>query len=297
MPKTSTSATSDLVLFRRRLMRWYRENGRHALPWRLTRDPYAVLASEVMLQQTQVDRVLPYYTAWLERWPTLEALAASSPAEVIRAWRGLGYNRRALALHTLARTVVREHGVELPGDETLLRRLPGVGPYTAAAVRCFALEENGVVADTNIARVLTRHFAGVANQRVVGPKTVANLAGDVLPKRNARDHNLALMDLGALVCTARAPDCGSCPVAGSCAWRAAGAPSSVLVGPATQKFETTARFARGRIVDLLREAPMPERELALALPPEHAARTVNYLAALERDGIVVRLGEAWSLPG
>ena len=152
MPKTSTSATSDPRDLRRRLLRWYRENGRHGLPWRLTRDPYAVLVSEVMLQQTQVDRVLPYYTAWLERWPDFGALAAAPAAEVIRAWRGLGYNRRALNLHRLAAAVVQSNGGELPPGARFLLALPGIGEYTAAAVRCFAREERVAVAPAHHAR-------------------------------------------------------------------------------------------------------------------------------------------------
>jgi A/G-specific adenine glycosylase len=296
MPRTSTSATSEFAGFRRALSRWYRENGRHALPWRLTRDPYAILVSEVMLQQTQVDRVLPYYAAWLERWPTFGALAEASPAEVIRAWRGLGYNRRALNLHRLAVLVRDAHEGRFPEGEAALRALPGVGPYTASAILCFARDETVPVADTNIARVVARTLLGLATQRDAGAGELAAAMRDLLPSNNARGHNLALMDFGALVCTARMPACESCPVRGRCAWRAAGYPAAMASARPAPRFETTARFARGRIIDLLRDGPLGTEALASSLPDSHARRLADYLAALQRDGMVVPAGDGWSLP-
>lgn len=297
----TTTATSkheplDSSRFRRALMAWYRSNGRHDLPWRLTRDPYAVLVSEVMLQQTQVVRVLPYYTAWLERWPTFGALAAASPADVIREWRGLGYNRRGLNLHRLATVVTAEHGGSLPGDPSVLRRLPGIGLYTASALRSFAFEQPVAVADTNIARVVARTALGAANQREVLPSQLQSMLGAILPSRSVRDHNLALMDLGAMVCSARSPDCGACPVARHCGWLSAGKPGKEAIPRPLPRFETTARFARGRIVDALRECPAEESELAALLPARHAAKVGTYLAGLERDGLAVRDGTAWRLP-
>jgi len=279
------------------MLRWYAANGRHALPWRLTRDPYAVLVSEVMLQQTQVERVIPYYAEWLLRWPDFAALAAAAPAEVIRAWRGLGYNRRAVNLHRLAVTVQREHGGVLPPDPAALRSLPGIGTYTAAAVHSFAGNERVAVLDTNIARVLARVFAGVASPRELPPRDLRNLAESLLPARTARDHNLALMDFGAMVCTARAPRCQACPVAASCAWRAASyPPGAPAVRPAVA-FENTPRFARGRIIDALRAGPATIDVLASMLPPQHAARIETYLAALERDALAVCTGGTmWALP-
>jgi A/G-specific adenine glycosylase len=297
MLATSTSATPEAARFRRRLMAWYRENGRHALRWRLTRNPYAVLISEVMLQQTQVERVLPYYTAWIERWPDFEALAAASPADVIREWRGLGYNRRALNLHRLALAVTQHHGGELPHDPAALRRLPGIGPYTAAALQSFAREERVAIADTNIARVIARVFFGAARQRDVPPRALSAAAAALLPSREIRHHNLALMDLGAMVCAARAPLCGECPVARLCAWKAAGSPPGEATLPPTPKFEHTARFARGRIIDALRTAPASTAELAAMLAPHHAGRIDHYLAALEKDALIVpAAGGLWSLP-
>jgi A/G-specific adenine glycosylase len=168
------------------LLAWFAERGRD-LPWRRTRDPYAILVSEVMLQQTQVERVIPRWTAWLERWPTAEALAAASPADVIREWQGLGYNRRALALHGAARVVAADGW---PDD---LTALPGVGPYTAAALRNFAFGEDVLPVDTNVARVQER-------------------TGYAFDPRSAQ----ALMDLGATICLARVPRCDSCPLAEVC---------------------------------------------------------------------------------
>lgn len=277
-------------------MRWYRANGRHGLPWRLTRDPYAVLVSEVMLQQTQVERVLPYYEAWLERWPDFAALAAAPAAEVIRAWRGLGYNRRALNLHRLAGAVAEHHGGELPREPRALGALPGVGEYTASAVRCFARGERVAVADTNIARVVARTMLGAAGQREVPNRTLAGALGSLLPPRNALDHNLALMDLGALVCTARAPACETCPLTTTCAWRAGGKPGALLPAQPSPRFETTARYARGRIIDALREAPATTDELTAMLPETHHGRLPGYLDALQRDGLVKHVTGTWQLP-
>lgn len=293
----STSATPEPARVRRRLMAWYRERGRHDLPWRLTRDPYAVLVSEVMLQQTQVERVLPYYTAWLARWPTFAALAAATPADVIREWRGLGYNRRALNLHRLAVAVTRNHGGGLPASPTALRRLPGIGPYTAAAIGSFAREQRIAVVDTNIARVLARAFFGAASQREVPDRALAGRADALLPSREVRHHNLALMDLGATVCGARAPRCGECPVGRLCAWKAAGHPPGEATRPPTPRFEHTARFARGRIIDALRAAPATAAELASILGEPHATRIGHYLQMLGRDALVAPAADGlWSLP-
>ncbi len=297
MLASSTSATPEAARFRRRLMAWYRDNGRHGLPWRLTRDPYAVLVSEVMLQQTQVERVLPYYAAWLERWPSFTALAAATPADVIREWRGLGYNRRALNLHRLAVTVISEHGGELPASPAALRKLPGIGPYTAAAVQSFAREQPTTVADTNIGRVLARAFFGTPTPHDVPARSLSKAAEALLPSRDVRHHNLALMDLGALVCSSRAPRCGECPVARVCAWRGSGYPPGEAARNPAPRFEHTARFARGRIVDALRAAPATAAELAAMLPAHHAERIRHYLEALEKDTLIAPAADGlWSLP-
>ena len=278
-------------------MAWYRLEGRHDLPWRRTRDPYAVVISEVMLQQTQVERVLPYYSAWLARWPDFEALAEASPADVIEQWAGLGYNRRAVNLHRLAVSVVERFGGRLPRDEAELRALPGIGPYTASAVRSFAFEESTAVMDTNVGRALARVFCGAATVRDAGEPAVAAVAGAVLPPSSARDHNLALMDLGAMLCRARSPECGGCPVAAWCAWRLAGQPAGGSSTGRTERFEDTVRFARGRIVDALRGGvEMTTEGLAQVLPVAHSARVGAYLEALQRDGLVERDGRVWRLP-
>lgn len=279
------------------LQEWYAANGRHSLPWRLTRDAYAVLVSEVMLQQTQVARVLPYYTAWLRRWPTAAALSGANTADVIRAWAGLGYNRRALYLHRAAVAVMAAGGT-MPANEAGLRALPGVGPYTAAAVACFAGEQRAYVADTNIARVLARALLGVAGPREASAAGVRAVGEASLPAVAAREHNLALMDLGAAVCGVRSPACERCPLSEGCAWRAAGYPVGARPARRLPRFETTARFARGRIVDALRgHAALPEHELAERLPGVHAAKLAAYLAALEDEGLIERCGHGWALAG
>ncbi len=279
-------------------MIWYRVRGRHDLPWRLTRDPYAVLVSEVMLQQTQAGRVLPYYEAWMERWPTVAALAGASAGDTIREWGGLGYNRRAVFLHRTASTVMADNG-RIPKNIDQLVRLPGIGPYTARAVACFAFGTRTTVADTNIARVISRALLGVSTSKSATPMAQENAAGAVLPGPNARDHNLALMDLGATVCTARAPVCNVCPLVTLCAWRAAGYP--VVQGEAASgavPFEHSARFARGRIVDTLRGRQSASTSyLGGVLPDVHSRRVNEYLDALERDGIIERSGDdEWRLP-
>ncbi|MCX7618085.1 A/G-specific adenine glycosylase [Tepidiforma sp.] len=297
---TATSATPEAepAAIRSALAGWYAARGRHTLPWRRTRDPYAVLVSEIMLQQTQVERVLPYYAAWLERWPSHAALAAAAPADVITAWRGLGYNRRALALHAAARRVVEVHGGEFPWEPSALRALPGVGPYTAAALRCFVRDEPVPVLDTNIARVVARLAAGIALPRDLSPRQLEAAAAALLPDAGARDHNLALMDLGALVCTARNPACGACPLAAGCRWRRDGQPPPRAAAKRlAPRFEQTARYARGRIIDRLRSGPAAEDELRAMLPAGHRPRLAGYLAALERDGLAVPIGSgAWALP-
>jgi A/G-specific adenine glycosylase len=206
--------------FRRALAAWYRRAARD-LPWRRTRDPYEVLVSEFMLQQTQVSRVLEFYEPFLARYPTIRHLARSRAATVREAWDGLGYYRRAANLHRLAREVVARHGGHLPRETEELRRLPGVGAYTAGAVAAFAYERPAAAVDTNVARVLGRVFLGRDGVRgAAGAKAVAGLARALQPRpgRSAWTFNQALMELGALVCAARTPRCGECPVNRRCAW-------------------------------------------------------------------------------
>jgi A/G-specific adenine glycosylase len=206
--------------FRRALAAWYRRAARD-LPWRRTRDPYRILVSEFMLQQTQVSRVLEYYRPFLKRYPSIRRLARSRPAAVREAWDGLGYYRRAANLHLLAREVVARHAGRLPRDQEALRRLPGVGAYTAGAVATFAYERPAAPVDTNVARVLGRIFLGRDGVKgATGAKAVTELARSLQPRRGraAWTFNQALMELGALVCSARAPRCRDCPVRRRCAW-------------------------------------------------------------------------------
>jgi A/G-specific adenine glycosylase len=199
--------------FRRKLLAWYRAAARD-LPWRRTRDPYRILVSEFMLQQTQVSRVLDYYDRFLRRYPSLESLARATPRAVREAWDGLGYYRRATNLHRLATEVVGRHGGTVPSDPDELRRLPGVGPYTAGAVAAFAYEKPVAAVDTNVRRVFRRVFSCQT------AKETERAALELQPRRGkvAWKFNQAVMELGALVCTARAPKCGHCPVNHLCNW-------------------------------------------------------------------------------
>lgn len=202
--------------FRRRLLDWYRRNGRD-LPWRQTRDPYRVLVSEIMLQQTQVDRVLPKYAEWLERYPSFERLAAADIREVVQTWYPLGYNIRPRRLHAIARESVERFAGSLPDDEHTLRSFKGIGAYTAGAVMSFAFGKRAAILDTNVARVLYRVFVGRGDFKSHAMKNrLWEVSRSVLPHRHVYDFNQALMDLGATVCSARRPRCGECPMTRNC---------------------------------------------------------------------------------
>ncbi len=206
----------DRRRFRRRLLAWYARHGRD-LPWRQTADPYHILVSEIMLQQTQVDRVLPKYHEWLGRYPSLEALAAAPERDVTRTWYPLGYNIRPRRLQAIAREAVARYGGQLPSDEATLRSFKGIGAYTAGAIRSFAFRERAAILDTNVARVLFRVFVGEGD-----PKSHAmtrhlwRLSDTLLPRRQVFDFNQALMDFGATVCAARKPACATCPMRAGC---------------------------------------------------------------------------------
>jgi A/G-specific adenine glycosylase len=205
-------APSERRRFRARLLAWYRANGRD-LPWRKTDDPYHILVSEVMLQQTQVDRVLPKYDEWLRKYPSLADLARARVSDVSRTWRPLGYNIRPRRLHAIARESVVRYGGTLPSDEETLRSFKGIGAYTAGAIRSFAFRQRAAIVDTNVARVLFRVF--VASGEVKAHATKRHLwavSEALVPRKHVFDFNQGLMDLGALVCTARSPKCGACPV-------------------------------------------------------------------------------------
>jgi A/G-specific adenine glycosylase len=217
VPPATLPAPASRSRFRRRLLAWY---GRHRrdLPWRRTDDPYRILVSEVMLQQTQVERVVPKYHEFLDRYPTLEALAAATPDDVARLWYPLGYNVRPLNLRGIAREAVASYGGRLPDDDAALRGMRGIGRYTAGALRCFAYGRAVPIVDTNVRRVLGRVFLGPQRlRRLRGQKTMWDLAGALVPPRRAYDYNQALMDFGAMWCTARAPRCRPCPMRRLCA--------------------------------------------------------------------------------
>jgi len=249
------------------LLDWY-EAVKRPLPWRFTRDPWAILVSEVMLQQTQAARVVPHYERFLARFPTPAALAAAPAAEAIAAWSGLGYNRRVLALRAAAQAVA-ERG--WPPVERL-EELPGVGPYTAAALGAFAWDAPMAAVDTNVRRVIERRDGARR-----GPRALARRAAALLPDGRAASWNQAMMELGATICRPRRPRCAECPLRAGCA-----GPEAMEARPrrATERFETSDRWARGRLLAAL---------VAGDPPPELAAeRRERALAGLARDGLVVR---------
>jgi A/G-specific adenine glycosylase len=209
--------SADRQRFRRRLLEWYRRNGRD-LPWRKTADPYHILVSEVMLQQTQVDRVLPKYDEWLRKYPSLEALASAPETDVTETWRPLGYNVRPRRLHAIARESMSRYGGQLPSDEATLRSFKGIGAYTAGAVLSFAFGQRAAILDTNVARVLFRVFIGRGDLKAHAMRRhLWDVSRAVLPRRQVFDFNQALMDFGATLCTARKPKCLICPMQAGCA--------------------------------------------------------------------------------
>jgi A/G-specific adenine glycosylase len=268
------------------------------LPWRATRDPWAVLVSEVMAQQTGVDRVIPYYTAFLAAHPTPAACAAAPVADVVRAWRGLGYNRRAVNLHACARAVVERHGGRLPADLGALLALAGVGPYTARAVLAFAFEHEVGVVDTNVGRVLAR-WEG----RRLRPSEAQALADRLVPPGRAWDWNQAVMELGGAVCRRRRPDCRACPVRAGCGWAAAGlaapdpADGSAGVSGGQPRFEGSDRQGRGRLVEALCRGPVPLATLPTVMGwPDDRPRADRVAAGLVDDGLAVAAGGLLRLP-
>jgi len=257
-----------------------------------------------MLQQTQVGRVIPLYEAFLARFPTFAALAAADAGDVVRAWRGLGYNSRAVRLHALARVVVEHHGGELPRDTVALRALPGIGAYTAAALRAFAFELDDAAVDVNLRRVIHRVTFGLEHPPLADDRALDTLAIAAVPRGAAHDWNSAMMDLGATICTARAARCLVCPLREACA--AAPVHPAVLAERARAHaprkppqnavpFERTTRFLRGRIIDRLRDVPAREslavdalqRDLSQSVPADRLHEIPSVVDALVRDGIVI----------
>jgi A/G-specific adenine glycosylase len=282
------------------VLAWYEQCAR-VLPWRAAdASPWAVLVSEVMLQQTPVTRVLPAYLAWLRRWPTPAALAADSPGEAVRMWDRLGYPRRALRLHACAVAIGDRFGGEVPAEVDDLLALPGIGAYTAHALAAFAFGQRVPVVDTNVRRVVARAVQG---QGAAGPPSVARdhaAVGALLPAApaTAARFSVALMELGALVCTARAPRCADCPIADRCAWVRAGRPSydGPLVRP--QRFAGTDRQVRGLLMGVLRGALGPVGKPVLDAVWADPVQRERALDTLVVDGLVDPLPDGrFALPG
>lgn len=278
---------------------WYDEHARD-LPWRRPEaSPWSVMVSELMLQQTPVARVLPVHAAWLERWPTPADLAAEPSGEAVRAWGRLGYPRRALRLHAAATAIVEQHAGEVPSSYDDLLALPGVGDYTAAAIASFAFGRRHVVLDTNVRRVLARVVQGVELPGTAVTKAEREVATELLPDDDATAATwaVAVMELGALVCTAANPRCAQCPVADRCAWVAAGRPAYDGPPRKVQTWAGTDRQCRGRLLAVLRDSEGPvDRSRLDAAWSEDVQRT-RCLASLVEDGLVVAVGpQTYALP-
>ena len=282
------------------MLDWFAEHGRD-LPWR---EPdctaWGVLVSEIMLQQTPVARVQPIWLEWMARWPLPSALAAETTGEVVRAWGKLGYPRRALRLHAAATVVAAEHGDVVPSDVDTLLALPGIGAYTARAVAAFAYGKRAPVVDTNVRRVVARAVHGAGD---AGPASNTRDMADVevlLPAEDAPAAKMsaALMELGALICTARSPRCADCPIYEDCAWQHAGKPA--YAGPAkpVQKFAGTDRQVRGLLLDVLRGSEGPVEKGRLDLVWHEAGQRDRCLASLLVDGLLEQTDTGlFALPG
>lgn len=282
------------------LLDWFATRGRE-LPWRRPEcTPWGVLVSEIMLQQTPVARVRPVWHEWMARWPKPSALAAASHAEVLRTWGKLGYPRRALRLHATAEAIASEHADEVPCDVDTLVRLPGIGAYTARAVAAFAHGQRTPVVDTNVRRVMARAVSGAGD---AGPASNTRDMAEVeavLPTQDNRaaQFSAALMELGALVCTARAPRCAECPLRDDCAWQRAGCPD--YAGPAkpTQRFAGTDRQVRGLLLDVLRTTEEPVGKTRLDVIWADAPQRDRCLESLLVDGLVEQTADGrFALPG
>jgi A/G-specific adenine glycosylase len=314
-----SESPENLEILRSALLEWFAANGRN-LPWRHTRDPYQIMVSEIMLQQTQVDRVIPKYLAFLELFPTLAALAAAPTAEVIRAWTGLGYNRRAVNMQRAARTVLDVYGGRFPSELAELLKLPGIGPYTAGAIACFAFEQDVAFMDTNIRRVLQRLFAGPEESTPAGAAQLLAIARETVPPGQGWVWNQAIMELGALICTAAAPACWRCPVQAHCRAYAArriadeqlfssiGAQVPQRLHRVAERRETayagSNRFYRGRAIEALRQLKpgqtLPLPTLGRQIKDDFTDDDLPWLRALadglERDGLLALEADQARLP-
>ncbi len=301
------------------LLQWFAQHARD-LPWRRTRDPYAIMVAEVMLQQTQVERVIPKYHAFLATFPTVTALAAAPTAEVIRLWAGLGYNRRAINLQRAAQIIVDQYGGQVPRSVAGLRSLPGIGPYTAGAIACFAFEQDVAFLDTNIRRVVRRLCVGPDHETTATTSDTDLLAHAeaLVPPGQGWAWNQAIMELGALICTASNPACWRCPLRRHCrAYAAAVAADTTLFAPvtaprlkrvaesrSTEPFVGSRRWYRGRIINALRAIPsgttLPLSELGPRVradfSADHEPWLQELLRDLARDGLLVMNEQGVRLP-
>ncbi len=287
----------QLGRIRKVIFRWFAVHGRD-LPWRRTRDPWAVLVSECMLQQTQVDRVIPKYLDFLRRWPTPAALAQASLREVLASWSGLGYNRRAKYLHSAALAICERFGGKVPIDVAALSSLPGIGRYTAAAIVSFAGNGDVVLWDTNIRRIFMRVlYGGEFARRLPDDRALEETLRRLLPRGRSRDWHGALMDFGSAMCVGRAPACHTCPLAAFCkaapSFLGNASPRTALIRPQS-RFEGSRRQVRGAIVRLLAaKGPLAVAYIVAATERQDAEEAI---LALERDGMVVCEGDLVTLP-
>ncbi len=284
------------------VLRWYKKH-RRPFPWRTTRNPYRVLISEIMAQQTQISRVADFYSAWLKRFPSFKALASASRADVLRQWSGLGYNNRAVRLHQLAKEITNRHRGKLPQTADELMALPGIGKYTAHAVVCFAFGQSLPVVDVNVRRVLSRTVWNIrSSSEMKSENEIWNIAAALLPKNKASDWNQALMDIGSQICTARKPKCGECPLYRNCA--SAFSPAFAVKFRTLKKIEphhngTPRRLIRGKILKTLYTGPKRFNDLLPLLNGNHAAAKRKFLrgvlALMENDGIIEMHGNGTSM--
>jgi A/G-specific adenine glycosylase len=276
---------------------WYAANARD-LPWRRPgAGAWSVMVSEFMLQQTPVARVLPVHEAWLSTWPTPADLAAAASGEAVRAWGRLGYPRRALRLHASAVAIVERHDGQVPDSYEELRALPGIGDYTAAAIASFAYGRAHPVLDTNVRRVLGRAIAGVEFPAASVTRAERDLAASLVPEEDPEVWAVAVMELGALVCTAASPACGRCPITERCAWVAAGSPPYSGPPRKVQTYAGTDRMCRGGLLAVLRDAEGSVTRGQLEEAWADAVQRERALASLLDDGLVVQEGQRWALPG
>lgn len=280
-------------MLEKEIISWFKKNKRD-LPWRNT-DTWGVLVSEFMLQQTPVNRVLPIYTEWMKRWPSPEKLAAATPAEVITAWGRLGYPRRALRLHECAKVLTKDHHGVIPRNENELRKLPGVGEYTAAAIVAFAFKGRSLVLDINIRRLFARVIDGVETPKQSATKEEKSRYEALIPKRDPHLWAAATMELGALICTSGSPQCGICPIAHRCIWRSLDYPKSNIV-KRRQSWHGTDRQCRGTVVQALRENDLLTKAQIAQLWDVPSQLEKAILTLLDDGLIEVRGKDKFSLP-